>query len=228
MVGARRRFLCSAWAIVSMGITIQLTAGIAHAQEDSASFNLVADITWSAETAPLEFPEDPHLSGLIGITHNSRYVLFRDGYTASSGLELVAENGRKTTLLAEFKEGERRNRIGTVIEGPGLERAPGTIRVTFETTMRHSFLSFITMIAPSPDWFTGVSDLALAVDGNWIDEITVPLWAWDSGTDGGLTYMAADEDIQPRQSVRLIASPHFLTTTGLVAVGTVTIRRIAP
>ena len=81
------------------------------------------------------------------------------------------------------------------------------------------------MLAPSPDWFTGVADFDLMTDSRWIDEVTLPLWAWDSGTDGGTTYAAPDHDLQPQQSVRLVATPHFLTPNGLIPVGTATIRR---
>ncbi|MGI9463847.1 MAG: hypothetical protein ACR2OM_07905, partial [Aestuariivirgaceae bacterium] len=89
-------------------------------------------------------------------------------------------------------------------------------------------VSFVTMIAPSPDWFTGAADIALIRNGKWIDELEIVLWAWDSGTDGGTTYNADDDDTQPRQSVRLLASPHFLRQTGFVAMGTAKIRRVKP
>lgn len=222
MVSKRRTALLLA---VGLGLAV-LPGGLAA--EETAAFELEAEITWSAETAPFEFPEDPHLSGLIGATHNSRYVLFRDGDTASSGLELVAENGRVATLKAEFAEAKRRRRLGAVIDGPELKKAPGKIVARFEAGAAHPLLSFVTMIAPSPDWFTGVADVPLQRDGAWIEALEVPLWAWDSGTDGGGTYAAPDKDQQPQQSVRLLASPHFLRESGLVPMGVVRIRRTRP
>ena len=210
-----------------LGLAV-LPQGIAAAAEESAAFELEAEITWSAETAPFEFPDDPHLSGLIGATHNSRYVLFRDGDTASSGLELVAENGRVATLKAEFAEAKRRRRLGMVIDGPELKTAPGKIVARFEASAAHPLLSFVTMIAPSPDWFTGVAGVPLQQDGAWVESLELPLWAWDSGTDSGATYAAADRDQQPQQSVRLLASPHFLRESGLVPMGLVRIRRVRP
>ena len=200
----------------------------AWAEENSAEYELVVTITWSAETAPHEYPANAHMSGLIGATHNSRYVLFRDGRIASSGLELVAENGRPKILKAEFEEALRRKRLGTVIEGPNLPEVPGTIRTTFRTTADHPFVSFITMLAPSPDWFTGVADVDLRRDGEWIESVELPLWVWDSGTDNGATFTAANDDTQPRQSVRLLASRHFLGAGGLVPVGTAILRRTKP
>ncbi len=215
------------WLVSSLVLTLT-SAGPAAAQVEVARFELAVEITWSAGTAPLDFPGSAHLSGLIGATHNARYVLFRDGHTASSGLELVAENGRAALLKAEFAEALRRGRLGEVIEGPALARVPGRIGTRFEATKDHPMLSFVTMLAPSPDWFTGAADIALLVDGNWIDQVEIVLWAWDSGTDSGATYSAPNHDTQPRQSVRLLSSRHFLSETGLVAVGKATVRRILP
>lgn len=166
------------------------------------------------------------MSRLVGVSHNGRYVLFRDGHTASSGLELLAENGRSTVLKAEFEEAQRRNRIGAVIEKPGLASLPGRFVSRFTTTEEHPFLSLVTMIAPSPDWFTGVADLSLKESDRWIDQVELPLWAWDAGTDSGATYEAPNADSQPRQSVRLLAGPHFLRPIGLSSIGTLKIVRI--
>lgn len=209
-------------------VCIGLAGGRAAADEDVATFEITVNISWSAATASFEFPVDGHMSGLTGATHNRNYVLFRDGHTASSGLELVAENGRVATLKAEFAEAKRRRRLGSVIEGPKLEEVPGNIVAKFTTGRDHPLLSFVTMIAPSPDWFTGVADVNLVKDGNWIDSAQLILWAWDSGTDSGRTYQAKDADTQPQQSVRILATEHFLTDGGMVPMGSVSIRRIAP
>ena len=155
-------------------------------------------------------------------------MLFGDGDTASSGLELVAENGRDTTLRTELAEAQRRHRIGSIISGPGLASVPGSLRINFETTARHPLLSVVAMVAPSLDWFTGAADVALLRDGAWIENPELRLWAWDSGTDSGTTYAAADDDTQPQQSVRLVASRHFPTKDGLVAVGVAHLRRVQP
>lgn len=196
------------------------------AQDQSARFELALDITWSAATAPYAFPEGPHLSRLLLATHHSRYTLFRDGETASSGLELVAENGRVSVLRAELAEAQRRGRVGNVVEGPALPRAPGTLATTFEATTDHPLVSFVTMLAPSPDWFTGAADLRLHDGSAWVDALGVTLWTWDAGTDDGTDYVAANADTQPQQSIRLLATPHFLTDRGIVPVGTATLRRL--
>lgn len=194
--------------------------------EDQARYRLTVEITWSEETAPFEFPGAPHMSGLIGITHNSRYALFRDGDHASSGLELVAENGRPSIIKAEFAEGQRRKRVGEVFQAPGLSDLPDAFEVEFTASVDHPRVSFVTMLAPSPDWFTGHSDLLLLRDEVWVEDVKLPVWVWDSGTDLGETFRAPNEDNQPQQSIRLLATPHFLTDKGLVPIGQATLKRI--
>lgn len=43
---------------------------------------------------------------------------------------------------------------------------------------------------PSPDWFTGVSNLNLCTkDCSWVEDKVVDLGLYDAGTDSGVSYM---------------------------------------
>lgn len=194
--------------------------------QETATYELTIDVTWSAETHPLDFPANPTFSHLVGTTHNDRYAMFRDGETGSSGLELIAERGRVSIFLIELEEADDRELIGTIFEGDEIEEIPGKATQSFSAKTDFPQLSFVTMIAPSPDWFTGVSGIQLHDGSQWIDQLTLPLWVWDAGTDSGGTYLARNQDTQPQQSVRLSAAPHFLTNRGLLKVGDVTIKRL--
>jgi hypothetical protein len=194
--------------------------------QEAARYQVDLKVTWSSETHPYEFPLGAHFSDLIGASHDARYVLFADGQTASSGLELLAENGRASILQAELAEASRRDRVGAVFTSEGLRTVPGVMTAEFDVDAEHILVSLVTMIAPSPDWFTGVSTVALAREGTWVDRLELPLWAWDAGTDSGSTYAAPDMDTQPRASVRLLATPHFLGGDGLRRVGTAILVRI--
>ncbi len=219
------RLICLPWVLV----LALLAAGSAVAQAhdaESARYRVEVDITWTAETHPLEYPDSAHFSGLVGATHNSRYIVFADGRTATSGLELVAENGRSSVMLAELAEGMRRNRVAETFQAPGLRTLPGRMTATFQADPNRRFLSFATMIAPSPDWFTGAAGIDLRTGDGWVERLEIPLWAWDAGTDSGETYTADDADTQPRESVRLLATPHFLSETGLTPVGVARIERL--
>jgi hypothetical protein len=203
-----------------------LCLGSAAEAQSAARFRLEVVYDWSVATHPFEFPADPHFSDLFGITHDDRYVLFADGQTASGGIELMAENGRGGILRAEWDEAARKQRVGHPFSAEGVV-SPGRRTAEFTAEADHPYMSFVTMLAPSPDWFTGVSALPLTNKGAWIDAAEAMLWVWDAGTDGGATYAAENDDTQPRAVVRLLASPHVLDDGGLRPVGRVIIRRLA-
>ncbi len=208
--------------------TLALCLGLAvPAAAEEVRYKLELQISWSKATHPHDWPEGGgHMSGLVGATHNTRYVMFADGRTASSGLKLVAENGRATIMKAEFTEAMRRERIGQVLQADGLKKVPGAIKLEFTATESHPLLSFVTMLAPSPDWFTGASAISLRKEGKWIKRLRVPLWVWDAGTDSGSSYLSANMETQPAQSTRLLATPHVLGTRGLAGIGSALLTRI--
>ncbi len=216
--------------IVSASIALLLAALLlspALADEEKATFELTINITWSPGTAPFEYPKaGGHLSRLVGATHRNRYSMFRDGHTASSGLEALAEIGRPDILKAELLDAQRRSRVGTIFELPRLDKVPGQMKAIVSATKEYPLLSFVTMLAPSPDWFTGLSDVPLVLDGKWTEAADFQLLAWDAGSDSGKTYVAPNADTQPRQSVRLVSTRHFLGRRGLITVGSVKLRRV--
>lgn len=197
----------------------------AFADSKKATYDLELSIDWNSTLAPHEYPDGAHMSSLIGLTHNNSFVLFEDGKTASSGLELLAENGRFGILRAQFEELKRKDRIGATVVADGIKKVPGKMSTTFKTTSDHPQLSIATMLAPSPDWFTGVSRVRLYDDGKWLDSVELPLWVWDAGTDSGVSFISKNDDTQPRESIRLLSSQHFLNREGLIRFGTVSIKR---
>lgn len=197
------------------------------AADDASTYCLRATFDWTAESHAYDFPENPHFSRLVGAVHNSRYRLFADGETSSTGLALIATNGRPGVLEAEFAEARRRGRVGESFIGPALASGVGTLSVRFEATQQHFQFSFATMLAPSPDWITGLASVTLFEDGVWRDEAVGTLWVWDAGADAGETYEAKNAPNQPKESLRLAAGPQFLTDAGLAPVGLARISRIA-
>lgn len=197
------------------------------AQAEDVQYQLDLDISWSGDTHPHDWPEGGgHMSGLIGATHHGRYVMFADGYTATSGVKSVAERGRQRILRAELDEAIERKRVKDVFQADGIAKVPGRISATFALSETHARVSFITMIAPSPDWFTGLAGVRLRDDKGWRDKAVYALWAWDAGTDRGQSYGSDNDANQPAESIRLVASPHFLDNKGLKQVGTATFTRI--
>ena len=194
--------------------------------DETARYTVQVNATWTAQSHPLDYPGNAHFSGLIGATHNGNYQIFKDGGTATDGLEALSERGAHSPLNQEITAAIAEGSVGSLFESDPLFAFPGTLSASFTADAAHPNVSVVAMVAPSPDWFTGVSSVALHTAGGWVDTITLPLWVWDAGTDVGTTYQAADSDAQPRQSTRLAAGPHFLGKGGLKPVGTVTFTRL--
>lgn len=208
-----------------LALASALVLATTAAAQETARYRLDINATWSEETHPFQFRVGAHLSRMRGATHNSRYTLFADGRTASSGLQSLAERGRTDILLAEMEDAKERGRLGETFASEGTA-VPGTMTATFSATEEHNLVSFATMLAPSPDWFTGGAAVPLLRDGQWIERVELTLWPWDAGTDSGLTWTADNDETQPRESMRLLIAPYFFDADGLKPLGTASIVRI--
>ena len=102
----------------------------------------------------------------------------------------------------------------------------GEVSAQFEADDEHPMVSFAQMVAPSPDWFTGVTAVSLKRDGRWIDSETMPLYAWDSGTNAATTYTATKIEQRPFVPTALNRAPMFVRDGNPVPVGKVTIRKV--
>jgi len=193
---------------------------------ETANYTVRVNATWTAKSHPLDYPGDAHFSGIVGATHNGAFHIFKDGGTATDGLEALSERGAHSPLDKEIKAVIATGKAGALFESDPLFSFPGTLGATFTADTAHPLVSVGMMVAPSPDWFTGVSSVPLHTAKGWVETVTLPLWVWDAGTDFGTTYHADDADTQPRQTTRLNASPHFLGKAGLKPVGTITFTRV--
>ena len=203
-----------------------LIATTAAQATEVAQYRIQFNATWTGQDHPLDYPANAHFSGIVGATHDAGFRLFADGGTATAGLEMLAERGAHSPLTEEIAAAIAAGTAGALFESAPLFAFPGTLTATFTVDAAHPLVSAAAMIAPSPDWFTGVAAVALRHDGSWVDAVTLNLFVWDAGTDAGTTYAAADADVRPHKSVRLSAGQHFFDDDGLKPVGTVTFTRL--
>ena len=74
------------------------------------------------------------------------------------------------------------------------------MNIEVEVTKDFPYVSLVTMLAPSPDWFTGIMKVSLcnASSGMWMDSWTIDdIQPWDAGTDDGATFDAANTATTP-------------------------------
>lgn len=182
-------------------------AGNSQAQQ-TATYQLTFESEWSGSTHPSAFPSGAHFSGLIGTTHNSSISYWAVGQPASAGIKQMAETGSKSGLIQIFNSSDDGGSSDKRINQGGLGTSPASITFTFSVSTAHPLLTLVSMIAPSPDWFVGVSGLPLSTQNGWVSSLSVDLFAFDAGTDSGGSYTAPDQATQPPSTISpLIESP---------------------
>lgn len=173
----------------------------------SASYKLTFTATWSADTHPDNFPPNPHFSGLIGSVHNEQVIFWESGQIASDGLEVVAEAGSKSTFRNELNVAIDDGRALALIDAGGVSLSPGSVETEFTVTRDYPEITVVSMLAPSPDWFVGVHNLTmLDINGEFVEQHTIDLRLYDSGTDSGESYTSSNSDTAPRDPISLFSS----------------------
>ena len=192
-----------------------------------ARYRVTFEASWSAQSHPNDPPRTPHFSRLIGGTHRSTVKFWEAGTPASEGVRLMAEQGRTTPLDTEIEAAIAAGQAQRVLVGEGIDRSPDRITLDFEISRDFPQVTLVSMLAPSPDWFVGVTGLGLVENGEWVAEKTVVLQPWDAGTDSGQTFSSADMRTSPFQPIQLIRSGPLVVGASVPPVGTFTFRRLS-
>ena len=161
---------------------------------DGVKYTVTFKSTWSSITHPTQFPPNPHFSGLVGAVHDNRASLWKRGETASPGMELMAETGGKGILLSEVEDLMDEGSALYTLSGPGLSHSPGETTLELTLSQDYPLVTLVSMLAPSPDWFVGVSALNLFESGQWVSSMAVDLRVYDAGTDSGATFTSPNRD----------------------------------
>ncbi len=177
-----------------------------------AHYELRFEATWSEATHPTDFPSNPHFSGLIGGTHNSQVAFWQPGGLASTGIENMAERGRKTELMVEVEDAIMLGTAWSVVSDRGISPSPGVRTITFDVSSTHPHATIVSMLAPSPDWFVGTTSQILRDDSGWEDEVALDLYVYDAGTDSGTTFTSANANTNPQEPIAQLDGFPFLNT----------------
>ncbi len=178
--------------------------------KETVTYEVTFEGKWSEETHPDDFPSFRHyFSELVGATHDSSVVFWKPGEFATPGIKDMAEIGLTGTFEDEVKPAIEAGRAEFILLGGNIKVSPGSVSLTFEMSESHPLATLVTMIAPSPDWFVGVSGLSLSPEGTWLDTVVVDLHAYDAGTDSGLSFESDDVVTEPPQPIARMQSRPF-------------------
>ena len=170
----------------------------------SATYGVTFRATWDATShgnSP-PFPSGAHFSRVAGTTHVEEASFWSSGGIATDGIEIMAETGAVGALCDEVQAEVGSGRAGGCIRGhEGSFSSPGTVTLSFEADEEFPFLTLVSMIAPSPDWFVGVDGIGLREGECWVPRIEMDLAGYDAGTDSGGTFTAGNADVTPHEPI---------------------------
>jgi hypothetical protein len=192
----------------------------------TARYRVTFESTWSQATHPNDWPPDAHYSRLVGGTHRDTIRFWSPGAPATEGIRRMAEEGRTSPLDEEIRGAISAGTGQHLLEGSALNFTPGTLELEFEIGRDYPLVTLVTMVAPSPDWFVGVTALPL-LEGDWVAERRVTLQPWDAGTDSGVTFRSPNRPSDPRQPIHVIEDGPFRVGSSVPPVGTFTFRRLS-
>jgi len=158
---------------------------------------------WTSERHPNLYPNSAHWSPMVIASHSDDYSMWSSGSQATKGVENVAEIGATGTLKNELKAAG--DSVGSFAMASGGAFYPSDNNQKWSITdnlmmdENHPLISSISMIAPSPDWFTGLNDFSPVQNGTWLSSFTVNTYPWDAGTESGDTYSLSNLATDPRE-----------------------------
>ena len=175
-----------------------------------AEYTVIIKSTWTKTTHPFEYPSGAHFSGMIGASHNAKYSIFAVGRRPTPGLEHLSEEGKHSPLDTEIRTAIDQGNALMLFESGGLKNWKDSMVATVRVDPAHSLVDVVNMVAPSPDWFTGATNVNLDENGAWVARKTLTLPAYDSGGDDGKSYKAPDRDTNPKKPTTRAADRHFV------------------
>jgi len=195
---------------------------------NSATYRITFNATWSGATHPTQYPSNAHFSGLVGAVHNDQVNFWEPGQIATDGIEYMAETGGKSLFIDEINSAIASGYAQLAINAGGIAATPGTRSIEINVTPEFHNVTLTTMLAPSPDWFTGFHDIKLYDGATFVDAMTIEAVVYDSGTDSGLGFRSANSDTQPRDIIQRVTSDSDDTdfVNGLPVVGQFVIERL--
>ncbi len=178
--------------------------------QSTANYDISITTIWNA-TDHTSIPSDPHWSPLAGGTHKNINDILEFGATAplTDGIKDIAETGNTSNFQSEINGNSNADQY--LQSGFSPRAAENSVATLNGVTVSEAFpyITLVSMVAPSPDWFIAVNNLNLRSGNNpdsngWENTFTIDVFAYDAGTDDGTDYESGNSESTPRQSISMI------------------------
>lgn len=168
----------------------------------SVIYSCTMNNNWSAVNHPVNYPSNAHWSPPIIAAHSEKYNIWKPDTLATKGVEEVAESGSTSELKKEIGAAQESFSAGDFVEGSVTFNSSTQSQTFADIMLTPSFdmMSSITMVAPSPDWFTGFYNVR-PIDENsmvWLESFEIASYPWDAGTETGDNYSTSNPEENPK------------------------------
>ena len=166
-------------------------------RKSRATYSIRIRGNWTTSVSPGGLPGGAHFTTFVGGIHNDQVTFLAPGGTATAGVEFMAELGGTSTLVSEVNAQKPNAERSITLGAPGVNSSRTHNNVAF--TSDHPRITLTSMVAPSPDWFVGVSGRSLLdSSGSWLPSLTVDLYPWDAGTENGTEFSLSNPPTNPK------------------------------
>jgi hypothetical protein len=197
---------------------LAILATLSAAAQSTANYTISVSTSWNANDhgsiASNNLPNDPHWSALALVTHKNSNEFFQLGNLASQGVQSIAELGSTTIFQSEVNTAISTSNADQYLQSGFSPRGAVSFASINNITVSetHPLVTFLSMIAPSPDWFIAVNSESLrsgnsSVNNGWKDSYSIDLFVYDAGTDDGTDYASANAESNPKVGVFMINNP---------------------
>ena len=108
-------------------------------------------------------------------------------------------------LLMELKEAKEMGTVGDKLQGMVAFNRDVQFQVfePIKVTPDFPYMSSISMVAPSPDWFTGFYNVKPIDEDSmvWYQSFEVPSAPWDAGSRSAEVFLPGGDEENPRQEI---------------------------
>lgn len=171
----------------------------------TAKYKITFVSEWGKDKNMINAPPNPHTGNMYLNVNNGKTTLFKEGKYASKGISITSMYGTIDDLLAATQNDPNIKKIYT----DNVLVVPGKRSFNIEADTTNHYLSFVTMIAPSSDLFTGVSEFDLLKDNKWKTKMVIPLFVLKAGTDSG-TAFTTKHYLKPNPDVITVRKDKFI------------------
>lgn len=160
-----------------------------------AEYTCTVENLWTIIRHPKLYPIGAGIwSKPLMVGHSGGYRVWAPYDMATPGVEKLTLEGENDLLIEEIMNKTTTDEATTPSEGRKIilaQRQMTTIR-NVKVTSKTPFITSITKMSPSPDWFSGFfmfNARSREKPDFWLGQFTVTTYPWDSGSRRGESYL---------------------------------------